>query len=146
MTGGIRPVGGGRPRQPDFEGCHMARWDFARLAGSALLAVTLLLGAAASRADTSGSATAPAPVLQIDTAATDAATAPDTYLPVPRTMTPEVSTYRVALIALGTVAGAVVGNVLTGGLMTPVLTAGLAGPGTAAASTGAWAVGAITTT
>jgi hypothetical protein len=124
----------------------MARLEFARLAGSAALAVTLLLGAAASRADTSGSAAAPAPTLAIEVVATDAATAPDTYLPVPRTMTPEISSYRVAMIALGTVAGAIVGNVLTGGLMTPVLTAGLAGPGTAAATSGAYAVGAITTT
>ena len=61
-------------------------------------------------------------------------------------MTPEVTTYRVAMIALGAVAGAIVGNVLTGGLMTPILTAGLAGPGTAAATVGAYAVSAITTT
>ena len=124
----------------------MARLDFVRLVGSALLAVALLLGAAASRADTSGSATAAAPTLKVEVVATDAATAADTYLPVPRTMTPTVSTYRVAMIALGTVAGAIVGNVLTGGLMTPILTAGLAGPGTAAAATSAYAVGAITTT
>ena len=122
----------------------MARWDFARLAGSALLAVMLVLGAAASRADTSGSATAPAPTVKVDVVAADAAS--DTYLPVPRTMTPAVSTYRVAMIALGTVAGAIAGNVLTGGLMTPILTAGLAGPGTAGATAGAYAVGAITTT
>src|SRR5215475_11975086 len=106
MRSGIRPVGGGRPRLTGFRGCHMARLDFARLAGSALLAVTLLLGAAASRADTSGSATAPAPTLKVEVVATDAATAPDAYLPVPRAMTPSVSPYRVAMIALGTVVGA----------------------------------------
>ena len=122
----------------------MARWDFARLAGSALLAVTLLFGAAASRADTSGSATAPAPTVTVDIVTADAAS--DTYLPVPRTMTPAISTYRVVMIALGTVAGAIAGNVLTGGLMTPILTAGLAGPGTAGATAGAYAVGALTTT
>ena len=60
-------------------------------------------------------------------------------------MAPTVSTYRIAAIAIGTVAGAVVGNLLTSGLMTPVLTGGLAGPGMAAATSGAYAVGAMTT-
>ena len=123
----------------------MARLDFARLAGAALLALALLLPAAA-RADTSGSATAAPTAAAVNTVATDAATAADAYLPLPRAMTPEVSMYRVAAIALGTVAGAIVGNVLTSGLMTPVLTAGLAGPGIAAVTGSALAVSAVTTT
>ena len=74
----------------------MARLEFARIAGAALLALALLLPLAAARADTSGSATAAPIAAAIDTAATDAATAADAYLPLPRTMAPEVSTSRIA--------------------------------------------------
>ena len=123
----------------------MARMDFARIAGAALLALALWLPPIATRADTSGSA-APAPLTAaVNTVAADATAAADATLPMPRTMSPTVSPYRVAAIAVGTVAGALVGNLLTNGLMTPILTAGLAGPGMAAAGSSAYAVGALTT-
>jgi hypothetical protein len=121
----------------------MAGPDFARIAGAALLAVTLLLGSSFARADTSGSAAAPSS--NIDMVAADSTPPPETDLPTPRTLVRELSTYRIAAIALGTVAGTLIGNILTGGLMTPLLTAGLAGPGTAAATSSAYAVGAVTT-
>ena len=123
----------------------MARMDLARIAGAALLALALWLPPIAASADTSGSA-APAPLTAaVDTVAADATAAADATLPMPRALKPTVSPYRVAAIAVGTVAGALIGNLLTDGLMTPILTGGLAGPGAAAAGSSAYAVSAITT-
>ena len=124
----------------------MARLDLARIAAAALLALALFLPPMAARADTAASVTAAPTAASIDTVATDAATAADAYVPVPRTITPHMSSLRVAVIALGTMAGAILGNVLTDGLMTPILSGGLAGPGVAAATSSAYAVSAITTT
>ena len=122
----------------------MARMDFARIAGAALLALALWLPPVA-RADTSGGAATAPLTAAIDTVAADAAAAADATLPLPRSMAPVVSPYRVAAMAVGTVAGALIGNLLTDGLMTPILTGGLAGPGVAAATSSAYAVSAITT-
>ena len=124
----------------------MARLDFVRIAGMVTLVLALLLSPATAHEETSSDVAAVPTGVTDDNVVADAATAPDAYLPLPRTMEPVVSHYRVIAVSLGTVAGAIVGNILTSGLMTPILTAGMAAPGLAAATTSAYAVSAITTT
>ena len=129
----------------------MARPDVTRIAGVALLTATLLLPPVAARAFAADAIVAVEQTdAAVDLTAADAAAvdvdAAGEAIPVPRSMAPTVSVYRISAIAIGTVAGAIVGNLLTSGLMTPVLTGGLAGPGIAAATGGAYAVSAITTT
>ena len=71
------------------------------------------------------------PMAALAAGTAEPATVQGNDLPVPRDLHGDVSHLQVAGVAIGAVAGALLGNFLSGGLMTPVLTAGWADAGAA---------------
>jgi len=104
-----------------------------RFLGFVVAALLLTPGLAMAQATTApAGAAAPAPSLA-------------ETVPMPRLLVQEISTYRIAAISVGAVAGVVAANVLTGGFITPLVTAGMAEVAPAAAAAGAAATAAAAT-